>query len=203
MVLHMAELEEKKVIRFIQLLPNTPPTMKFSDKDLPGSGKRLDILCRVLAACFNWGAPTSSSLEIEVKAILANERTLTFSNPKENMPIGEVAWGKEIREALSDNPPEFVQVEPLGLNGVLRSLLEESNSRVIALDETGEPITNSFFENTKAQNSFMLGDHRGFDSESLRIIRNENIQRISLGKRSYLSSHCVAALISKLERFGN
>ena len=199
----MTELKEKRILRFIQLLPNTPPTLEFSNKDLPGSGKRIDILCRVLATCFDWGSSNQSSLEIEVMAIFANEKTLTFSNPKEDLPIGEVAWGKEIREALRDNPPEFIQVESLGLSEVLNQILQVDNSNVIALDETGEPITNRFFENTKAQNSFMLGDHRGFDSESLRIIRNEDIQQISLGERSYLSSHCVAALISKFERFGN
>jgi tRNA pseudouridine-54 N-methylase len=191
------------VLRFIQLLPSIPPSITFTDKDLPGSGRRIDILCRVLAACFDWSPSKISKTRYEVMAIFANEITFTFSNPEKHMPSGEVSWAKEIRKALQGKPSEFVNVEHTGLDEILERLLEQADSRVTALFESGQPITATFLENTKAQNSFMLGDHRGFDSESLRIIKNKNIQQISLGKRSYLSSHCVAALISKFERFGN
>jgi tRNA pseudouridine-54 N-methylase len=193
--------EDSKILRFIQLLPNTPLTTNFSNKDLPGSGKRIDILCRVLAACFDWGPSLLSNMGFEVMAVFGNEMTLTFSNPKDYLPSGEVAWGNEIRNAVYNNPSEYVVCESVGLDEVMNRLLRESQSRVIALIENGDRLTNAFFENTSAQNSFMLGDHRGFDSESLRIIGKEKIQQISLGEMSYLSSHCVATLISKFERF--
>jgi tRNA pseudouridine-54 N-methylase len=195
--------KEKKVLRFIQLLPNIPPSIIFTDKDLPGSGRRIDILCRVLAACFDWSPSKRSKTRHEVIAIFANELTLRFYSPEKHLPVGEVAWAEEIRKALQGKPSEFINVEHVGLGEILKRLLAQQDSRVVALIESGHPITTAFLENTKAQNSFMLGDHRGFDSESLRIIKNENIQQISLGTRSYLSSHCVAALISKFERLGN
>ena len=196
-------MTEESVLRFIQLLPNTTPSTNFTDKDLPGSGRRIDVLCRVLAACFDWGIAKLSKTRYEVMATFAHEITFTFFNPEENKPVGEVAWAKEIRKALQNNPSKFIDVESVGLGEILTRLLEQPDSRVVALIETGQTIPTDFYENTKAQNSFMLGDHRGFDSESLRIIKNENIQQISLGKQSYLSSHCVATLISKFERFGN
>jgi tRNA pseudouridine-54 N-methylase len=199
----MTNTDEPKILRFIQLLPNIPPTINFSNKDLPGSGKRVDILCRVLAACFDWGPSRLSRIRIEVMALFSNERTLTFSNPREDLPIGEVGWGNEIREALRGNPPKFIKIESSGLDDVLSHLLHKNSSRIIALNEKGDLITADFLENAKAQNSFMLGDHRGFDSESQRIMRKRDIKQISLGEKSYLSSHCAAALISEFERYGN
>jgi tRNA pseudouridine-54 N-methylase len=197
----MTGIKEVKILRFIQLLPNTPPTSNFLNKDLPGSGKRIDILCRVLSACFDWGPSNFLETNLEVLAILNNSVTLTVSNPKSRLPSGEVAWGIEIRNSLSGNPPDFIQLESIGLDEVLNQLQNDFESAVFALDENGDPISTSFLKNTKTQNSFILGDHRGFDSESLRIIGNKDIQQISLGGMSYLSSHCVVALISKFERF--
>jgi tRNA pseudouridine-54 N-methylase len=195
--------ENSGVLRFIQLLPDTPPTTNFSSKDLPGSGKRIDILCRVLAAGFDWSPSIIAKTKIEVMAVFSNEVALTVSDPRDDMPVGEVAWVNAILEALRDNPPEYIKIESIELQEILDRLLHEIGSRIVALDEKGDPIVPTFFENKNAQNSFMLGDHRGFDSESLRIIRNKDIQQRSLGEKSYLSSHCVAALISKFERFGS
>ena len=76
--------------------------------------------------------------------------------------------------------------------------IRESNLWV--LDEQGTSIFDGQKIQANTQNSFMLGDHRGFDSEVEDIISQYDIQRLSLGGKSYLSSHCLAAIISEFER---
>jgi tRNA pseudouridine-54 N-methylase len=72
------------------MLPQAPPEGDFLLKDLPGSGKRIDILCRDLAACFDWAPVSWSKSQLEIIAVIGNKKTLTFREPKEQIPRGEV-----------------------------------------------------------------------------------------------------------------
>lgn len=187
------------LLRFIQVLPNVPISGEFSFKDLPGSGNRIDVLCRVLSSCFDWAPNVWSKDQIEVKAILSDTITLTFHNPS-NIPIGETEWAQVIKDSLHGNSPAFVQSEYRCLDDVVEELSRVDSSRVWVLDEQGRKLDDENEFHRFAQNSFMLGDHRGFDSNSLQVIAKHKVGSLSLGITSYLGSHCVAAIISRLER---
>ena len=193
-------MPESTMLRFIQILPQVSSKGDFLLKDLPGSGKRIDVLCRDLAACFSWGPISWPRSSLELIAVLGNTKILTFSDPQDKAPSGEVGWASVIRDSLKENPPQYVDVSEGTLDDVITRLTQAEDSKLWMLDEQGTNMLDTQVVHPVAQNSFMLGDHRGFDSETESTISQHNIQRISLGKKSYLSSHCLAAIISEFER---
>lgn len=186
-------------LRFIQLLPNASITGDFVLRDLPGSGKRIDVLCRVLSASFEWGPNTLNTSKIEVIAVVGDAVILRFQYPGENLPSGERSWAQVIKDSLNDNPPNYVT----GRKGNLESVILEHNTPseyLWILHEDGEELNLQEVSNSTTDNSFMLGDHRGFNSRTEELVSKYSIRKVSLGKTSYLSSHCVARIISEFER---
>jgi tRNA pseudouridine-54 N-methylase len=188
------------LLRFVQLLPAIPPSDKFLLRDLPGSGKRIDLLCRDLAACFDWGPHTWPKNHLEFVALFANQVSLTIKYPESALPRGEVAWAEIIKQSFAGEPPEFVTVNDENTEQLIERLVPDGESKLWVLHEDGEPLDNGVLGLSDAQYSFMLGDHRGFDSQTEESIRQHGLTKASLGPTSYLSSHCVAAIVSKFER---
>jgi tRNA pseudouridine-54 N-methylase len=185
-------------LRFIGIFPSIPLDGKFILKDLPGTGKRVDVLCRSLAACYDW-ASIKGELEIEFYAIFSHSLLLKFRKPKDVSMKGETWWASSIRESLKGNPPDFVSIEEITLEEFLRTATTQIPDTYV-LEEDGEQLDAILNTASAPQYSFMFGDHRGFDERTLQIIEDLEIQKVSLGNRSYLGSHCVAAVISHFER---
>ncbi|MGY5881088.1 MAG: hypothetical protein RTV31_12610 [Candidatus Thorarchaeota archaeon] len=188
------------MLRFIQILPNVSTSGDFILKDLPGSGKRIDVLCRVLSSCFEWAPSTWKKEEIEVIAVIGDSVILQFQFPKENLPSGEKAWAQILKESLKRNPPDYVQVSEGNLETVIRELNSSTSSNLWLLHEEGEELDLQEIAISGSDNSFMLGDHRGFNSQTEELISKFALRKASLGNISYLSSHCVAHIISEFER---
>jgi len=188
------------LLRFIQILPQSSTDGKFLLRDLPGSGKRIDILCRCLAACFDWGPSTWQKSQLELTALIGNEVVLTFHHPGGDYVKGEPQWGSIIRDALKGNLSDGVSIKHSSLPDFIAEMLESAGSRLWVLEEDGIPISSGIGKDQASQSSFIVGDHRGFDSGTQRVIDNCNIPSVSLGATSYLSSHCIAAVISEFER---
>ncbi|MFX1604719.1 MAG: hypothetical protein ACFFDD_02320 [Promethearchaeota archaeon] len=188
------------MLKFVQVLTQVSPKGDFLLKDLPGTGNRIDVLCRVLAACFDWGPTTWPKSNLELIAVIGDEKIITFTNPESQSPYGEVEWATVIKNSLKDEPPCFVEVSDGALEDVIKRLRIHDDSSLWVLDEEGEKITDIQTIHLTTQNSFMLGDHRGFDSQTVSLLSQYNLPRISLGSKSYLSSHCLAAIISEFER---
>ena len=193
-------MPESTMLRFVQILPHVSPKGDFLLQDLPGSGKRIDVLCRDLAACFSWGPLSWPLSSLEMTAVIGNTKILTFSDPEDETPSGEVGWAAVIRDSLRGKPPKYVDVSEGILDDAIKELTQANDSKLWVLDEQGINMFGTDVVSPVPQNSFMLGDHRGFDSQTESAISQYNIQRISLGKKSYLSSHCLAAIISEFER---
>ncbi len=157
----------------------------------------MDILCRSLAACFDWGPTTWPKSTLEFVALISDRISLRFRDPGEALPRGEVEWAEVIKRALGDSDIDFGRRERAGLPQLLA---EFNQGHVWALDETGQPFEEIEIMDPHDQNTFIVGDHHGFDSQTQRMLNDHSIYRISIGKTSYLSSHCVAAVISKFER---
>jgi tRNA (pseudouridine54-N1)-methyltransferase len=188
------------MLRFIQLLPNVSTTGDFILKDLPGSGKRIDVLCRVLSAAFEWAPDSWDKGNIEVIAVIGDSVILRFRSPSEELPSGEKAWAQVLKNSLKENPPDFVQISEGNLVDVINELNDSTSSKLWVLHEEGENLNLREIRISGSDNSFMLGDHKGFDSHTEELISKFALRKVSLGNISYLSSHCVAHIISEFER---
>jgi tRNA (pseudouridine54-N1)-methyltransferase len=193
-------MPESTILRFIQILPNVSIEGDFILKDLPGSGKRIDVLCRVLAACFDWAPNLLEKSNIEVIAVIGDSVILRLENPGELLPKGEKAWAKVIKESLQGTVPEYVHIAHGTLESVILEYTKSTNANLWVLHEDGEQVNLQEVAKSTTDNSFMLGDHRGFNSQTEELVSRYTLKKISLGKTSYLSSHCVALIISEFER---
>lgn len=191
---------ESIMLRFIQLLPEVSLKGDFLLKDLPGSGKRIDVLCRDLAACFSWGPMSWPKESLELVAIFSDSCILTFNHPGKETPQSEVEWATIIRDSLREQPPDYVRVSDGSLEEIVNRFHKPFKSLLWVLEETGSHISTICVKLSSTQNSFMLGDHRGFNSQTENLFSRYSLPRVSLGKKSYLSSHCVASIISEFER---
>lgn len=195
--------QDSAMLRFIQLLPQVSPKGDFILRDLPGSGKRIDVLCRDLAACFSWGPITWPKASLELIAIIADTAILTFRYPGDETPQNEVEWASVIIDSLREQPPECVTVSKGSVEEKIKEYCNPPESTLWVLDQNGLHISEFETNQENTQNSFMLGDHRGFNSQTESLITGYALPRVSLGKKSYLSSHCVASIISEFERSEN
>ena len=190
-------MDGKGILRFILILPSVSEKGQFKLRDLPGSGGRVDILCRSLAACFDWGPATWPKSMLELVAVIANKVTIRVQDPGKLLPRGEAQWAETIRRVLNDSSTDFATGQKAALPELMAGLHQ---GHVWVLEETGKPFGEIKTMNPDGENTFIVGDHRGFDSQTQLTLDDHSIYRISIGKRSYLSSHCIAAIISKFER---
>jgi tRNA pseudouridine-54 N-methylase len=188
------------MLKFVQLMPNVSTTGEFLLRDLPGSGKRIDVLCRELAACFDWGPVRWPCSRIELIALLSNDIILNFRNPADALPVGERGWALIIKKSLQGEPPNYISVTQGDLESIVEQLHRPPATQLWILHEEGERFCDTKIQVSGTQNSFMLGDYRGFDSQSEEIMSSHNLARVSLGNISYLGSHCLVSIISRFER---
>ena len=193
-------MSKPTMLRFIQLLTSIPPTGDFLLKDLPGTGNRIDVLCRDLAACFDWGPTDWIPSQLEFLAVFSDDVILRIRKPSEEMPLGETGWAMEIKKALKGNPSDYIKYSQETLESVIRTHNQPPDSQLWILHEDGKHFNEYELQVQGTQNSFMLGDYRGFDSQTEELISKYGVRKMSLGKISYLSSHCVVSIISKFER---
>ncbi|MFW9887335.1 MAG: hypothetical protein ACFFER_04090 [Candidatus Thorarchaeota archaeon] len=192
-------MEQVTHLTFILYIPELSEARNVHLKDLPGSGKRIDVLCRSLAACFDWGPSTFDKSTLEIIALDDKGSCLRIRNPNTDMPRGEVWWASAVKDALTGDPRSFIGIESHTLETLFKEILTNDGERLWVLDETGTALLEEKEAILTAQNSFIIGGYRGFDSEALETFNDHSIYRLSLGTNSYLTSHCIAAIISMYE----
>jgi tRNA pseudouridine-54 N-methylase len=189
-------------LRFLHVFSTLPPTPAFHFKDLPGSGKRIDILCRGLAACFDWGPELMEKETIEYYAVFSDEITLKFTFTVDCSGKGETWWASVMQRVIKGESVEFCERLDWNLETTMKNSIQDGFS-LYALEEGGIPLDKAMRQSNSSQNSFMLGDHRGFALDTQELLDDMNVPRVSLGETSYLGSHCIAQVISKYERISN
>ncbi|MFW9907097.1 MAG: hypothetical protein ACFFEF_00870 [Candidatus Thorarchaeota archaeon] len=187
-------------LRFILIFPSINPRGDFLFKDLPGSGMRIDVLCRTLAACFDWAPHTNATSEIEAIVSIGESKILQIKADPVCLGRGEVWWARVLKNSLKGSPPDFVRFMEGPLVSVLEGIKDSNHSYLYVLDESGAPFSTIKLKKGVSQYSFMVGDHRGFDAQTREMIVKLKIKSVSLGPVSLLGSHCVASIISHWER---
>ncbi len=170
----------------------------FSLNDLPGTGGRMDVLCR----CVNSSLFLSHDLRRDTVCYLvlcgepAGPKTIRFSgtavrslSPDERSAAAlikkalELPVGSEFREAASG-----VSVR----KGGLARLIEEQAFAV--LDEKGGDIRS----NETLPDAFILSDHLNFTDDEESLIRN--CPRYSVGPACLHADHTITVVHNELDR---
>ena len=173
----------------------------FSLNDLPGTSGRIDLLCRVLNSAFLLSHGFRKNVRVWLllygppnppKAIRFEGQKLKVRlNPDERSTAKLIMRALKVGEGLR-GPSRELEVFP-GLyvsnrtfEDVVRLTLK--NSELYYLQEEGRPIGEVSFGDNVA---FVLGDHEGLSKEDEAFL--EGIaEKISVGRKSYLTSHVIA-----------
>ena len=166
-------------------------------KDLPGSAGRLDIVARCINAAFwlSYGirknvifhtilhgepnAPVYIRLEGEkLRKVSPDERSIAIF-------IGKALKKFDEKHEVESTPGIFVARKSF------EELLEENRDKnFYLLDENGEDISNVEIKTP----FFLLGDNVDMSPEEKKLALDYGAKLVSLDKKSYLSSHCIAIL---------
>lgn len=170
----------------------------FSLNDLPGSGGRMDVLCR----CVNASLFLSHDLRRDVDCYLvlcgepAGPKTVKFSgaqvrslSPDERSAAAlikkviDVPCGSEFREAAQG---VFIR------KGGLDRLVKEH--RFAVLDENGKDIRDA----EMAPDAFLLSDHLNFTEAEEELMRDA--PRYSVGPKCLHADHTITVVHNELDR---
>jgi tRNA (pseudouridine54-N1)-methyltransferase len=170
----------------------------FSLNDLPGSGGRMDVLCR----CVNTSLFLSHDLRRDVECYLvlcgepAAPKTVRFSgNAVRSLSPDERSAGALIKKALEiPTGSEFREAAPgvsVRKGGLVRLMTEHTFA---VLDETGSDVRTA----EKIPDAFILSDHLNFtdDEESLVTL----CPRYSVGPVCLHADHTITVVHNELDR---
>jgi len=170
----------------------------FSINDLPGSGGRMDILCR----CVNASLFLSHDLRRDADCYLillgapSGPKTVKFSgsavrslSPDERSAAAlikkviDVPCGSEFREGA-----EGVSIRKGGLERLAQDM------PLAVLDETGEDIRKA----PVLPGAFLLSDHQNFTDAENELVRD--CPRYSVGPKCLHADHTITVLHNELDR---
>nr|WP_319375179.1 tRNA (pseudouridine(54)-N(1))-methyltransferase TrmY [uncultured Methanoregula sp.] len=171
---------------------------EFSLNDLPGSGGRMDVLCR----CVNASLFLSHDLRRDVDCYLVlpgepkGPKTIKFSgatvcslSPDERSAgalikkVIDTPCGNEFREAA-----QGVFIRKCGLERLL------ADHRFAVLDEKGTDVRGS----AELPGAYLLSDHLNFTGEEEALIRD--CPRFSVGPKCLHADHTITVLHNELDR---
>jgi len=172
-------------------------TSNFSLNDLPGSGGRMDLICR----CVNSALWISCGLRRDTRiflvlngpssppaTILFEGSSLRRVSPDER---NIASWIKKALDCTGKNGDwvkvqEGIKVSKMSFQDVIKDLKE-----IYVLHERGRFIR----EVEIAKNPvFVLGDNIGLPRKEEKFAERFGAEKISLGKTSYLASHCISMI---------
>ena len=183
--------------RHFYVKSNAKTSPNINLRDLPGSTKRIDIIARCINSAFwlSYGIrknvvfhtilhgepnpPVYIRFEGEkLRKVSPDERSIAIF-------IGKALKKFEEGKEIESTPGIFVARK------TFRELLEENRDKnFYLLDEGGQ-----FIENVEIKNPFfILGDNLDLLPEEKKMVEEYGGRKISIGRKSYLSSHCIAIL---------
>lgn len=121
---------------------------------------------------------------------------LTFEGSSmDSVPESEVGAAKVFFDALSGIQIKGVKVERKSFGKAVAELREQRLD-IFYLHEEGEDSRRVSFTKDSA---FILGDQKGLDPQSERLLDGLKAKRVSLGPHSYLASHCITIVQGELD----
>jgi tRNA (pseudouridine54-N1)-methyltransferase len=196
------------VRRFLVLGHTAASGPGFSQKDLAGSGGRLDILARCMPAAFLVSHGVRPDVELYTlhlgppaapKVVRMQSAALKHLNPDER------SSALLLEKALTapTTGPVWAPATP----GVavarmpLAELLDALRAPIVLLDEKGEDVA-SVAGRLPGDALVVLGDHLGFTPKEEALLGARAVARVSLGPVSLQADQCVVVLHNHLDRRG-
>jgi len=157
----------------------------FSLNNLTGSG-RVDVVCRIISSTFFLSNAFRKNTELNLLFKKTSQKITISGNRVRGINPDERAIAGVIKRIFTGNKPYLgIKVTNIDWNSFLSKLegyLLLEDSPELSLENT-----------TLDQITFTLGDQRGFSDEDLGILRaNNNLEMVSLGNISYLTSNCIS-----------
>ncbi len=175
---------------------------EFSLKDLPSSGKRMDLVARCVIAALWLSHRLRNDTRIFVVLNGAPEppKTVVFHPEIRKVAPDERSIASWIRKALDKfkgrrdkNWVELyngIKISGRSFQDIIKDLLEEGCRNFYLLQERGEDVENVEIGENPV---FVLGDHKGIAKNDEAFVLRHGI-KLSLGKRSYLASSCISVV---------
>jgi tRNA (pseudouridine54-N1)-methyltransferase len=162
----------------------------FSLKSLAGSPGRMDLVARCAIASLK--TPVGLRMDTTFAVVLEGPPdppvTLTFDGSLMNdFPSSEVNMGQMMYKVLSGGDAPGLVRERKDFRGTVMDYLGKGFS-LFYLHEQGEDSRHIRFPE---KSTFILGDQKGLDPASERLMDDLGAKRVSLGPHSYLASHCI------------
>ena len=183
----------------------------FNLNDLPGTGGRMDILCR----CVNSSLFLSHDLRRDVviylvllgepetsKIVKFEGKNVRYLNPDER------SSGSLIKKALDKSAGSYWKLSTPGvwirtgdLNDILHEVMDGAENKILFyLSEDGIDIRKSDEKPLLDDVVFVLGDHMGMTPEEESIIKDAGSNIINIGPVSLHADHCIVLVNNEFDR---
>lgn len=190
--------------RFVIVGHEAPLTDDFSLSNLPGGAGRLDLLARAMNSALLISHGIRS--DTEVVFIIQNEITLRFDGGElKGLHPDERSTAARIRSALANTSELVGQTEIQASTGVyvrqagFNEQLTHDSNHIVHLDPHGTPATTV---SPPADPTFVLSDHRDFNSDERAVLHESADDRVSLGPTSLHTDDAIAVAHNWLETNG-
>ncbi len=77
--------------------------------------------------------------------------------------------------------------------------VHQLDGNIYYLDKRGDDIRKTKFR-TRDNNTFIFGDHKGFDKYTIRLLKRIKAKKIRLSQHMIYSSHCIVIVHNELDR---
>lgn len=175
---------------------------EFLLKDLPGSGGRMDVMCR----CLTSSLLLSHDIRTDVEVILCLEgpptppRTIRVRGDKVRyLSPDERSTAILLQKALRAYEPEEEVESTPGIyvsDASFKDIVEENMGRLVVLDEKGDDMASCTLPSDPC---FVLGDHIGFEPEEDELLHDAPL-RVSVSPRVLHASHCIVLLLNRIDK---
>jgi len=189
------------MITFIIKGSKARTTPDFLLKDLPGTGGRMDIMCRCLTSSLLLSHGIREDVEVILslngspdapKCIRVVGSEVKFLSPDErstSILIRKALSAYKVGMEVESTPGIYVSDESFA------SLVEKNKDRLVVLDEEGEYMD----EIDMVDPCFVVGDHLGFSEEEETILNKSNV-RLKLSPKILHASQCIVLSLNIIDR---
>lgn len=191
---------------FILYSRNGVTSSGFSIEDLPGSGGRMDLVCRCIISALWISDTLRENTRIYVSlngpptppvSLLFDGYKLKKISPDERNVAIWIKKALEYSDIAADiwtETHDGIYISKLDFEALLD---EVDGTNIYVLDERGENIREVEFGMTPV---FVLGDNMGLPKDIRDLLEDRFGKKISVGPKSYFSSQTVTLVHNELDR---